>query len=114
MTRVQRLLPAAFLAAATAAAGAAAAAEPPMNQFNSAFYVCSGPEGGAFNMAYDARRPKAAKLQSSDQQTYALKRDRDADGGVVFKGDGVTFWTDGKTAKAEGGKQPFQDCKIKS
>ena len=84
--------------------------QPPMNDFDQAFYRCDG--GEAFMMTYDADQPTAAEMvTNSDQRHYKLKRS-DSKGGVEFSGAGVRFWTDGKTVAGETPKAAFKNCKI--
>jgi membrane-bound inhibitor of C-type lysozyme len=86
--------------------------QPPMNDFNQAFYRCDG--GGAFMMSYDSDQPTAADMAGNDESKHhALKR-TPSPSGVEFTGGGVKFWTDGKTVLVEGAKAPFKNCKMKT
>ena len=79
---------------------AAAATEPPMSDFNSAFYTCD--EGAAFSVTYDGKRPKTAELTTSNNNKhYALKRTSAKDA-PTFAGNGVTFTVRGDTAEVTG------------
>ena len=104
------------LAVGVLAAGQAVAQppsmQPPMNDFNQAFYKCEG--GGAFMMSYDADQPTSAEMATNgDSKHHALKR-TPSPSGVQFTGGGVKFWTDGKTVVVEGTKTPFKGCKTKT
>jgi len=84
--------------------------QPPMNDFDQAFYRCDG--GEAFMMTYDADQPTAAEMvTNSDQRHYKLKRG-EPKSGVEFSGGGARFWTDGKTVAGETPKAAFKNCKI--
>jgi membrane-bound inhibitor of C-type lysozyme len=86
-------------------------AQPPMNDFNQAFYRCEG--GGAFMMSYDSDQPTSAEMATNGEvQHHKLKRAPSASG-VQFSGGGVKFWTDGKSTIVEGTKSPFKNCKTK-
>ena len=90
---------------------AASATQPPMNDFNEAFYTCDN--GGAFLISYDGTSPGAATMTTSNNnKTYMLKR-ASAPTGVQFTGGAVKFWTDGSTVTVEGTDQPYLNCKIK-
>ena len=86
--------------------------QPPMNDFDQAFYRCDG--GEAFMMTYDADEPtKAEMVTNSDQRHYQLKRG-EGKAGVEFSGGGAKFWTDGKSAGGETPKANFKNCKMKT
>jgi membrane-bound inhibitor of C-type lysozyme len=86
--------------------------QPPMNDFDQAFYRCDG--GEAFMMTYDDEHPTQAEMvTNSDQRHYKLKR-AEAKSGVEFSGGGAKFWTDGKTVSGETPKAAFKNCKIKT
>jgi membrane-bound inhibitor of C-type lysozyme len=86
-------------------------AQPPMNDFNQAFYRCEG--GGAFMMSYDSDQPTTAEMAANDDNKHhALKR-TPSPSGVQFTGGGVKFWTDHKTVIVEGTKTAFKNCKTK-
>jgi|GEM_PF-2957436 len=90
---------------------AATPAQPPMNEFDQAFYTCES--GGAFMMTYDSDQPtKVEMTTNSDNKRYDLKRTESA-AGVEFKGPGARFWTDGKTVVVEGTTVSFKSCKMK-
>jgi membrane-bound inhibitor of C-type lysozyme len=100
---------------ASGIAGTAAAAppklQPPMNQFDFAFYVCEGQ--GSFQISYDSDTPKTATMTTSDNnRAYALTRKPAADG-VEFTNGAVRFWTDGAKVSVEGTATPMQGCKKK-
>jgi membrane-bound inhibitor of C-type lysozyme len=91
---------------------AAPSVQPPMNDFNFAFYTCD--DGKAFQISYDSDAPKEATLTTSNNnKQYLLKRTPVADG-VQFSSLGVTFWTDGNSIILKGTEVPFNNCKIKS
>ena len=95
----------------SAAAIAAEPAQPPMNDFSQAFYKCDG--GDAFMMSYDAEDAKTATLTGNhDNKRRELKRSP-SDSGFLYKGDQVTFWTDGKSVRVEGAVA-FKNCKMKT
>jgi len=82
-----------------------------MNDFNQAFYRCDG--GDAFMMSYSADDVKIATLTGNhDNKRRELKR-APSDSGVQYKGDQITFWTDGKTAHVDGAVA-FKNCKMKT
>lgn len=88
---------------------AAPSSQPPMNAFNSAYYVCDS--GGQFAVSYDSGKPKSARLTTSNNsKTYDLKR-RPVQSGAEFAGAGVTFWTDGKDVRVSGTAIPLANCK---
>jgi membrane-bound inhibitor of C-type lysozyme len=88
-----------------------AGVQPPMNDFNQAFYRCDA--GVAFMISYDSEQPATAELTTNtDARHYALKRTAAASG-VAFAGGGAKFWTNGKTVSMEGAKAAFQNCKMK-
>jgi membrane-bound inhibitor of C-type lysozyme len=84
--------------------------QPPMNDFNEAFYVC---DGANFAVSYDSDTPTAATLTTSNAKKYDLKRTT-APSGVQFTEDPVKFWTDGKTVVVQGAGGSFQNCKRKT
>jgi opacity protein-like surface antigen len=98
------------------ALGSAAAAdspmEPPMNNFDQAFYTCDA--GGAFIVSYHGSPPtRATMTASNDNKSYALKRTKVATG-VQFDGPaGAKFWTDGKTVTVAGTQKVYSNCKMK-
>jgi hypothetical protein len=96
----------------SAQASAAAPKEPPMNDFDFAFYTCAG--GDAFQVSYDSETPTKATLTTNNGgKRYQLER-KPADQGVEFAKSGVRFWTDGKTVVFEGTTARYRDCKLKS
>jgi len=97
--------------AVAAAASAEPSVQPPMNDFNFAFYTC---DGGAFQISYDSDTPTEAKMTTSDHnRQYVLERKTVADG-VQFSGAAAKFWTDGKKVVVEGTDPPLRNCKLKS
>jgi membrane-bound inhibitor of C-type lysozyme len=85
--------------------------QPPMTEFNQAFYTCEG--GGAFMMSYDSEQPTTAEMtNNADGKHHQLKRTQAASG-VEFKGAAMRFWTDGKTVVVEGASAPFKNCRKK-
>lgn len=94
------------------AALAAPPKQPPMNDFNQAFYKCEGAD--AFMMSYDSEDPQSATLAGNhDGKRHQLKR-APSETGVQFSGDHVTFWTDGKTVRVDGATAPFKNCRMKA
>ena len=90
---------------------AAQATQPPMDQFNNAFYNCD--DNQAFLMSYDAKRPANVNMTTSpDSKKYMLKKAK-SDTGVQFSDGTVTFWTDGATVTVEGTEVPLRNCKLK-
>jgi membrane-bound inhibitor of C-type lysozyme len=88
------------------------AAQPPMNDFNQAFYICGN--NTAFIVSYDNNPPQAATLTTSNNnKTYQLKR-ADSGSGVTFTNAVVTFWTDGVSVKLRGTSAAYENCKIKA
>ena len=86
--------------------------QPPMSDFNTAFYNCDN--GAAFAVSYDSRAPKTATVTTSNNnRQYTLTRTPVADG-VQFTGGGVRFWTDGKAVTVEGTQARYEGCKLKS
>jgi membrane-bound inhibitor of C-type lysozyme len=95
----------------SAQASVASPQQPPMNNFDFAFYTCA--EGGAFQISYDSDTPTKATLTTSLNNTqYELVR-APVDQGVQFSKGAVKFWTDGKTVVVDGTKARFKDCKRK-
>jgi membrane-bound inhibitor of C-type lysozyme len=93
------------------AALAAAAMQPPINNFNFAFYTCDGL--GAFQVTYDSDAPKVATLTTNDNnKQYVLTRKRTADG-AQFSAGAARFWTDGRRVVVEGTATRLENCKRK-
>ena len=91
---------------------AASSMQPPMNEFNEAFYTCDN--GGAFLISYDSDKPESATMTTSNNnKKYILKRMPVATG-VQFSGDAAKFWTDGKIVTVDGTESSFMNCKVKS
>jgi hypothetical protein len=83
-----------------------------MNDFNQAFYNCDA--GASFMISYDDKPPaKASMTTNTGSRTFQLTRNP-AEPGVQFEGEGVRFWTDGKTVRVEGTAKPFHNCKLKA
>jgi len=109
--KVLLTLATALAAGSVGSLAAAAPMQPPMNNFNYAFYTCD--DGGSFLMTYDDNPPKSATMTTNnDNKNYALKRQPVASG-VQFSGDGAKFWTDGKSVTVDGTVKPFRNCKLK-
>lgn len=90
---------------------AAPLAQPPMNDFNDAYYICGD---AAFQVSYDSNTPQTATVTtSSDNKSYELKR-TPSDDGVSFAAGGVSFWTDGKSGSVAGAGAPLKNCRLKS
>ena len=88
---------------------ASSGVQPPMNDFNQAFYRCDG--GAAFNMNYDSDQPTKVELTANDgSKPVDLKR-TPSPSGVEFTAGAEKFWTDGKTVTVEGAKTAFKNCK---
>ena len=99
-------------AATLANAPLAMAEEPPMNNFNSAYYSCDN--DAAFQVNYDARRPKEAELTTSNNnKTYTLKRTPAKDA-ATFAADAVKFSVKADGVTVEGTEIALQNCKRKS
>lgn len=95
---------------ATAASGAPKM-QPPMNNFDFAFYTC---EGGAFQITYDSDTPTSATMTTSDNnKQYVLAR-KPTDDGVQFASGAARFWTDGRKVVVEGTRAHLENCKRKS
>lgn len=95
----------------SASAVAESSLQPPMNDFNSAFYNCAN--GAAFSISYDSDTPTTATMTTNDQnRAYTLKRTQVANG-VQFSNGAAKFWTDGRSVLVEGTRQPLKDCKMK-
>ena len=87
-----------------------AAMQPPMNNFDFAFYTC---QAGAFEIDYDSETPAHATLVTGDRsRKHELDR-APSPSGVQFAGKGVKFWTDGKRVLVEGTATPLQNCHLK-
>jgi membrane-bound inhibitor of C-type lysozyme len=86
--------------------------QPPMNNFDQAFYTCDN--GGAFIVSYEGNPPTSATMTTSnDNKSYALKRTPAATGAQFAGAAGAKFWTDGKTVTVAGTQKAFINCKIK-
>jgi membrane-bound inhibitor of C-type lysozyme len=97
--------------AASAAAAASGPMQPPMNNFDFAFYTC---DGGAFQIAYDSTAPKSATLTTNDDnKQYVLARQPVANG-VQFASGAAKFWTNGQKVVVDGTAPPLRDCRMKS
>lgn len=107
------VVPVVFAVATIASAAfAASPPEPPMNNFESAYYTCDG--GGSFQVEYDSGTPKSAKMTTSDQdKQYDLTR-KTVSEGVKFSNSAVNFWTDGKKVLVGGTSIPLKDCTLKA
>jgi membrane-bound inhibitor of C-type lysozyme len=109
--KVLGALTAILLGLAVSTPSLAATKQPPMDQFNNAFYTCDA--GGAFLMSYDSAKPDTATMTTSNNnKKYALKR-ADVSDGVQFSDGTVKFWTDGKKVTVEGTQLPLQNCTTK-
>lgn len=85
--------------------------QPPMNDFNSAFYTCAS--GGAFEVSYDSATPSHATLTTSHNNTrYVLTR-ASAGPAIQFAKGAVRFRTTGQTALVQGTRVPLRDCRLK-
>lgn len=84
--------------------------QPPMNNFNFAFYTCDG--GDAFQVAYDSDTPKTATLTTNtNSRPYVLTRTSDE--AMRFAKGAIRFEPNGRTAVIEGAKAPLKGCKLK-
>ncbi len=93
-------------------AAMAASVQPPMGQFESAFYTCA--QGQAFQMSYDSTRPKAATLTTSNNShQYQLKR-ADAADAARFSNGTVSVSLTGKAATVEGTTIKLTGCTLKT
>src|SRR5215469_13676448 len=102
------ILPVLAVACLATAAKAAPQMQPPMNNFDFAYYTCAG---GAFQIAYDSDKPTLATMTTSDNNRHIdLTRKPTADG-VQFANGAVSFWTDGKTVMVQGTAAQLQNCK---
>jgi membrane-bound inhibitor of C-type lysozyme len=81
--------------------------QPPMNQFDFAFYLC---DGESFQVSYDSETPKVATLTLHNKQ-YELDRQPSADG-VEFSKGNAKFWTDGSKTVVQGAGK-LENCKRK-
>jgi membrane-bound inhibitor of C-type lysozyme len=89
-------------------AAAPAPMQPPMNNFDFAFYTC---DNGAFQISYDSETPTAATMTTSDNnRQYELTRKPPGDG-VQFSNGAARFWTDGRKVVVEGTKDRLENCK---
>lgn len=95
-----------------AQASAASPKQPPMNNFDFAYYTCA--DGGAFQMSYDSSTPKTATLTTSNNnRRYELER-TPVDQGAQFAKGPIKFWTDGKSVVVDGTQVAFRKCKLTS
>jgi hypothetical protein len=87
--------------------------QPPMNDFDEAFYNCD--DGVSFMLTYDDNPATKASMTTNTGggRKYQLTRGA-TDTGAQFEGEGVRFWTDGKTVRVEGTAKPFRNCKLKA
>ncbi len=103
------------IAAAVAAASGtalAASAEPPMGQFNGAFYACD--QGQAFQLSYDAPAAKIATLTTSNNNhRYNLKR-VSSSAGPQFSDGTVSVSISGEGATVQGTQLKLTGCKLKN
>jgi membrane-bound inhibitor of C-type lysozyme len=99
-------------AAGTGLATAGPLVQPPMNNFQGAFYNCDN--GAAFQMSYDSNQPTKATMTTSDDNRQHLLNRTPVSTGVEFSGRRVKFWTDGQTVVVDGTTITFQNCKLKS
>jgi membrane-bound inhibitor of C-type lysozyme len=96
---------------AAGSAVAQATLQPPMNDFNQAYYRCDG--GAAFMMTYESDQPATAEMAANDDNKHHELKRSPSPAGVQFTGGGVKFWTDGKTVVVEGTKSSFKNCRTK-
>lgn len=93
-------------------AATASPKQPPMNNFNFAFYTCA--DGSAFQVTYDSTTPtKATLTTNNNNRQYVLTRTSSAAGLQFAKGP-VSFQPNGRTALIQGTKTPLKGCKLKS
>lgn len=91
---------------------AASPSQPPMDQFNNAYYTCDA--GAAFAMSYDSKKPTSVVMTTSNNnKRHSLKRTPVANG-VEFSGDAVKFWTDGNKVVVEGTQLPLTNGSTKA
>jgi membrane-bound inhibitor of C-type lysozyme len=91
---------------------ATAAMQPPMGTFEGAFYTCD--EGQAFQVSYDSKDPKSAKVTTSNQnKQYDLKRVAAPDS-AKFSNGTVNVSVFGEGAKVEGTEIKLTGCKLKN
>lgn len=102
-----------IVAGLLSAAGAAQATAggPPMDQFNSAFYVCEAGKAN-FAVSYSGDKLNAATVTTSAKAHYALQKAASPEGYLYDNGDGVRFWTDGKKVTLTGTPQSYSACKL--
>src|SRR3569623_531581 len=90
---------------------AAAADQPPMGQFNAAYYTCD--EGQAFQISYDSKSPKKATITTSNNNArYKLKR-QSGDAAAFSDGTGSVSLT-GQAATVAGTQLKLTGCKLKN
>ena len=102
----------ALCALATAGmADAQATSGPPMNTFQSAYYVCSSGKD-AFVVQYASPKQVDATINTNTSKHYTMKSTPVTSGYMYSNGKGVQFWTDGSRVSLTGTAQAYQGCKL--
>jgi membrane-bound inhibitor of C-type lysozyme len=95
-----------------AVAASADPAQPPMGQFDGAYYTCD--QGQAFQISYDSRKAKKATLTTSNNNhRYKLDRVNGA-AGPRFSNGSVNISVVGEGAQVQGTVIPLTGCKLKN
>ncbi len=110
--KVATLVLAASAGLAGSTAVAAPATQPPMGQFNGAYYTCD--QGQAFAVSYDSSNPKTATVTTSNNnKRYQLKRVAGS-AGDEFSNGAVDVSLSGDTAQVRGTALTLSGCKLKN
>lgn len=101
----------AILVGSVAGMAHAASQGPPMNAFNSAYYVCSAGKD-AFVVSYSGDHLNGATITTNAKGSYDLKRTPVSAGYEFASPEGVRFWTDGQRVSLTGTRQTYMDCQL--
>ena len=83
--------------------------QPPMNQFDFAFYTCDNQ--GSFQISYDSETPKSATLTTNEHNKQFVLDRKPSAAGFEFSKGGARFWTDGRKVVVEGAGARLENCK---
>lgn len=96
----------------SALAASAAGIQPPMGDFDGAFYACD--QGRGFQISYDAKDAKTATVTTSDNNAeHQLKRVSSTQG-PEFSDGTMTVDVSGQGAQVQGARIALTGCKLKT
>jgi membrane-bound inhibitor of C-type lysozyme len=96
----------------SALAASAATVQPPMGDFDAAYYSCD--QGQGFQISYDSKSPASATVTTSDNNArHQLKR-VSAASGPEFSDGTVTVSVTSQGAQVKGTQVALTGCKLKN